>query len=52
MCADLACSLYIRGKKAAPLARRLEESLTVDEQIARARRNLDGFLAKVTASAA
>lgn len=51
MCADLACSLYIRGRKTSPLARRIEETLTVPEQIARTRRNLDAFLAKVTAPA-
>ncbi|WP_405591234.1 FBP domain-containing protein [Streptomyces sp. NBC_01190] len=48
MCADLACSLYVRGKKTSALAKRLEETLTLDEQIARTLRNLDGFLAKVT----
>lgn len=47
MCADLACSLYVRGKKTSPLVKRLEESLTLDERIARTLRNLDGFLAKV-----
>jgi hypothetical protein len=52
MCADLACSLYIRGKKTSVLVRRMEETLTVEEQIDRTRRNLDGFLAKVTARAA
>ncbi|CAG7645259.1 FBP domain-containing protein [Actinacidiphila bryophytorum] len=52
MCADLACSLYIRGKKTTPLVRRMEETLTLDEHIARTRRNLDAFLVKVTASAA
>jgi hypothetical protein len=51
MCADLACSLYVRGKKTSPLVRRLEETLTLEEQIARTRRNLDGFLDKVTRSA-
>ncbi|MEK8143811.1 FBP domain-containing protein [Streptomyces sp. M10(2022)] len=50
MCADLACSLYVRGKKPTALARRLEETLTLEEQIARTLRNLDAFLAKVTAA--
>jgi FBP C-terminal treble-clef zinc-finger len=50
MCADLACSLHIRGKKPSALVKRLEETLTLEEQTARALRNLDGFLAKVTAS--
>jgi hypothetical protein len=48
MCADLACSLYVRGRKTSPLVKRLEESLTLEEQIARTRRNLDGFLARIT----
>jgi hypothetical protein len=48
MCADLACSLYVRGKKTSGAAKRLEETITLDEQIARTVRNLDGFLAKVT----
>ncbi len=48
MCADLACSLYVRGKKKTALARRMEETLTLEEQIARTLANLDGFLAKVT----
>ncbi|HEY3482253.1 MAG TPA: FBP domain-containing protein [Streptomyces sp.] len=52
MCADLACSLYVRGKRKTALAKRLEETLTLDEQIARTRRNLDAFLGKVTAGVA
>ncbi|MEY9993974.1 hypothetical protein ABIE67_006006 [Streptomyces sp. V4I8] len=50
-CADLACSLYIRGKKQPKLrltAR--EETLTVEERVARTRDNLADFLAKVTAA--
>ena len=50
MCADLACSLYVRGKKPSALAKRLEETLTLEEQTARTMRNLDAFLAKVTAA--
>ncbi|MDJ0340376.1 FBP domain-containing protein [Streptomyces sp. H10-C2] len=49
MCADLGCSLYVRGKKKTALAQRFEESLTLEEQIARAVRNLDVFLGKVIA---
>ncbi|MCZ4099024.1 FBP domain-containing protein [Streptomyces sp. So13.3] len=49
ICADLACSLYVRGKKKVATAQRFEETLTLDEQIARTIRNLDVFLAKVTA---
>ncbi len=48
MCADLACSLYVRGKKTSALAKRMEETLTLDEQIARTRRNVAAFLDKVT----
>jgi hypothetical protein len=51
MCADLACSLYVRGKKSSALAKRLDETLTLDEQIARTRRNLDAFLGKVLQTA-
>lgn len=49
ICADLACSLYVRGKKKVATAQRFEETLTLDEQIARTIRNLHVFLAKVTA---
>ncbi|WP_433889010.1 FBP domain-containing protein [Streptomyces sp. CA-111067] len=47
MCADLACSLYVRGKKTSATVKRLDETLTLDEQVARTLRNLDGFLTKV-----
>ncbi|MEV4110348.1 FBP domain-containing protein [Nonomuraea sp. NPDC049695] len=46
MCADLACSLYVRDKKQTELGTRFE-SLTVEERIARAAANLDGFLERV-----
>ncbi len=49
MCTDLACSLYLRGRKISQSGARVEESLTLDEQIARALGNLSAFLAKVTA---
>ncbi|MDI1465841.1 FBP domain-containing protein [Catellatospora sp. KI3] len=45
LCADLACSLYLRGKKDA--GRRIEETLTLTEKIDRATTNLAAFLAKV-----
>jgi hypothetical protein len=51
ICADLACSLYLRGKKTSMLVRRFEETLTLDERIARARANLARFLDKVFESA-
>ncbi|WP_280716984.1 FBP domain-containing protein [Kitasatospora sp. MAP5-34] len=50
ICADLACSLYVRGKKRSALAERVSESLTVDEQIARTLVNLDAFLEQILRS--
>jgi hypothetical protein len=44
MCADLACSLYLRGKKEAD---RFHESITMDEQVRRTLSNLSGFLTRV-----
>jgi FBP C-terminal treble-clef zinc-finger len=46
MCADLACSLYVRGLKASEIGGRFE-SLTDAERIARAAANLDGFVRQV-----
>ncbi|MER7194610.1 FBP domain-containing protein [Streptomyces flaveolus] len=48
MCTDLACSLYLRGKKLPETGARFEESLTLEEQIARTTGNLSAFLAKIT----
>ncbi|AXG81059.1 FBP domain-containing protein [Streptomyces paludis] len=47
MCADLACSLYVRGRRKPVFSRRMEESLTEEERIARTRRHLDAFLDKL-----
>ncbi|MFF3611827.1 FBP domain-containing protein [Streptomyces sp. NPDC002580] len=47
ICADLACSLYVRGKKALESGSRFEETLTTEEQIARTVGNLSAFLAKL-----
>ncbi|GAA4213211.1 FBP domain-containing protein [Actinocatenispora rupis] len=48
LCTDLACSLYMRGKKEVGAgSRRLEESLTLDEKVDRAVTNLSGFLSRV-----
>ncbi|MGW5049119.1 FBP domain-containing protein [Streptomyces griseoluteus] len=44
MCADLECSLYVRGKKVPESGSRFEESLTTEEQIARAGGNLNAFV--------
>lgn len=49
MCSDLACSLYVRGKKDARAGSRLRESLTLEQQIERTVANLAAFIAKVTA---
>ncbi|MGW0410890.1 FBP domain-containing protein [Streptomyces collinus] len=47
MCTDLQCPLYVRGRKVPDSGARLEESLTLDEQIARTARNLSAFLDKL-----
>ncbi|MFJ4685392.1 FBP domain-containing protein [Streptomyces sp. NPDC091377] len=47
MCTDLACSLYVRGKKALGGGARFKESLTLEEQIARTTGNLSAFLDKL-----
>ncbi|GGY06134.1 FBP domain-containing protein [Streptomyces djakartensis] len=49
MCTDLACSLYVRGKKTPETGARFEESLTLQEQIERTLGNLGAFLDKVSA---
>ncbi|MFJ6614806.1 FBP domain-containing protein [Streptomyces sp. NPDC091289] len=49
MCSDLACSLYVRGKKDAGVGARLRESLTLEQQIQRTMANLGAFITKVTA---
>ncbi|WP_189226554.1 FBP domain-containing protein [Saccharothrix coeruleofusca] len=47
MCSDLACSLYLRGKKDAGPGSRLHESLSLEEKVERTTANLAGFLARV-----
>ena len=47
ICADLACPLYVRGKKVSALGARFEESLSLDGQIARMMGNLEAFLDQV-----
>ena len=49
ICSDLACSLYVRGRKDAGAGARLQESLTLEEKIARTVANVAAFIAKVTA---
>ncbi len=48
LCTDLACSLYLRGRKQAGPGGRPPESLTLAEQVDRTMTNLARFLAKVT----
>ncbi|MEU6389533.1 FBP domain-containing protein [Streptomyces sp. NPDC046939] len=51
VCADLACSLYLRGKRRPRLrSGRYQESLPLEERIERALGNLDAFIAKVLAA--
>jgi hypothetical protein len=47
MCTDMSCSLYARGKKVSGAMEPLEETLSVDEKVARLAVNLAEFLAKV-----
>ncbi|GAA3037842.1 FBP domain-containing protein [Streptomyces glomeratus] len=49
MCTDLACPLYIRGRKVPEGGGRFEESLTPEQQIARMMDNLSAFLDKLHA---
>ncbi|MFF5707114.1 FBP domain-containing protein [Streptomyces sp. NPDC012794] len=53
ICADLACPLYVRGKRQPKLrAGRQEESLTVEDRLARMWANLDAFTARIATGAA
>jgi hypothetical protein len=47
LCADLACSLYIRGKKQTVVGADFDETLSTDERAARTRTNLAAFIDKV-----
>ncbi|MFC7327339.1 FBP domain-containing protein [Marinactinospora rubrisoli] len=47
VCADLACPLYVRGRKKGALVDRYEESLTLEEQVERTLGNLGRFLDRV-----
>lgn len=50
VCADLACPLYLRGKRQPKLrAGRPDESLTLDERLVRMWEHLDAFASRVTA---
>lgn len=48
LCYDLACSLYVRGRKQSAVGPDLDESLTQEEKIDRMLANLDAFLDRVT----
>jgi hypothetical protein len=48
VCSDLACSLYLRGKKQVEPGGRLSESLSLNEKVERTMSHLTGFLGKVT----
>jgi hypothetical protein len=47
LCADLACSLYLRGKKSAGPGSRFKESITLDEQVERMLSGIRAFLDRV-----
>jgi FBP C-terminal treble-clef zinc-finger len=50
LCADLACSLYLRGKRQPKMRLvRREETLTVEERIGRAMTDLSAFTSRVVA---
>ncbi|GAA2083214.1 FBP domain-containing protein [Kitasatospora saccharophila] len=49
LCADLACSLYVRGLRRGAAVSRPDESLPLEEQIARTVTNLEAFLRQVLA---
>jgi hypothetical protein len=48
LCTDLACSLYLRGKKHSAAGADLDETISVDEKVARTLVNLTAFIEKVT----
>jgi hypothetical protein len=47
ICADLDCSLYLRGKKSPPAGGRVPETLSLDEKSERLRASLGAFLDRV-----
>ncbi|WP_326587445.1 FBP domain-containing protein [Streptomyces sp. NBC_01294] len=49
ICSDLACSLYVRGKKDAGVGGRLHETISLEEKIRRTVENVAGFVARVIA---
>ncbi|MGI5242600.1 FBP domain-containing protein [Dactylosporangium sp. CA-139066] len=51
LCADLACSLYLRGLKKPGAGGRLDETLTIEEQAERLRGKLSAFLDRLVGDA-
>jgi hypothetical protein len=49
ICSDLACSLYVRGKKVSA-GTLLDETLDLDSRIERVRKGVDAFLARIIAA--
>ncbi|MEV1142326.1 FBP domain-containing protein [Micromonospora sp. NPDC049799] len=47
MCSDLACSLYIRGRKNAGAGAKMHETITLEDKVQRTVANLAAFVAKV-----
>ena len=47
VCADLDCSRYVRGLVPVQTLSRLQETLTVDERVARLTRNVEAFVRRV-----
>ncbi|SER04787.1 FBP C-terminal treble-clef zinc-finger [Lentzea xinjiangensis] len=47
VCADLACSLYLRGKKSAGPGSRFKEAISLDDQVARMVAGITAFLGRV-----
>ncbi|WP_433044580.1 FBP domain-containing protein [Dactylosporangium sp. CS-033363] len=47
LCTDLGCSLYIRGLRKANTGGRLDETLTVEEQVERLHGKLTAFLERI-----
>jgi FBP C-terminal treble-clef zinc-finger len=48
LCTDLACPLYIRGRKHSSAGKNYDETLSLDQRIARTRSNLTAFIDRVT----
>ncbi|GAA2733147.1 FBP domain-containing protein [Pedococcus aerophilus] len=51
LCSDLACSLYVRGLRSAGPGARLQESLSLEDQVERMLGRLEAFVAGVARSA-